>query len=935
LKTIAFILTLIAAFALYLPAFSQNDAPPPPEPLILNDQQDEYPLGLNLEILEDPTGELTIEDVTSPEFDTRFVPSQVPVPNYGFTDSVYWVRLHLDNQTQQTNEWLLKQGFANTHFIDLYTPLPDGKGFTVKQTGVLRPTTTRDIQYPDIVFNLTIPPQSQGTYYLRFQSGASMTLPLTLWTQNAFLDRALLEQILMGIFYGVLIGLLFYNLFLLFSFRELNYLFFVLLLVSLIFEDASYAGYLPVYIIPNLVIPVQYIEPLAFPLLIGSMILFTDSFLEVKRRLPKFHAVFLVLLAGWGALMLLIPFASYHILANLMLPWAVVSILAVFVAGIASWRGGYRPSRFFLLAWLGLLISMFWLFLVRLGLASSSLLSENAFRLGYLWMAVCWAIALADRINLLKAEKEKANLEVQASEARYRKLVETMNDGLGMINDQGRFTYINNRLAEMFGYPQDEIIGHLVTDFTDQENLQILARELQERRYGSRKPYELTWQRKDGSQIFTILSPVPLFEDGGRYKGAFAVVTDITERVQASRLLEQRVDERTQELTTLLGISRDISASRDLIIVLDRMLERLKTVVDYRGFAILAEEDGKWRILDQDWPTLSAEPDPIELTSSQVQEIVNEFAQEGPIQLRDADLDKANGSGFGALATRLSGGNTSNIRCWLGVPLFEKESIFGALVLGFDEAGASEDQVKVIVASTNQLAIAIENNHLYQQIRDSVMSEERNRLARELHDSVTQVLFSATLLADVLPQIWRRNPEQGLQKLDKLRQLTRGALAEMRTMLLELRPAAVVNTPMGDLLAQLAEAVTSRTGLSFQLLVEQIPPLPENVQINIYRIAQEALNNVVKHAQARSVIVSLSATPLPVESTGIARYEVRLVVQDDGVGFPSEGVRSDHMGIGIMHERAAAIQASLTVESRPGYGTQVTLIWRSQSENGS
>ncbi len=93
-----------------------------------------------------------------------------------------------------------------------------------------------------------------------------------------------------------------------------------------------------------------------------------------------------------------------------------------------------------------------------------------------------------------------------------------------------------------------------------------------------------------------------------------------------------------------------------------------------------------------------------------------------------------------------------------------------------------------------------------------------------------------------------------MQRLEKLQQLTRGALAEMRTMLLELRPSAVINTPLGDLLAQLTEAVTSRSGLPFQLFIEQIPLLPENVQTSFYRIAQEALNNVVKHAQARQVI---------------------------------------------------------------------------------
>ena len=126
------------------------------------------------------------------------------------------------------------------------------------------------------------------------------------------------------------------------------------------------------------------------------------------------------------------------------------------------------------------------------------------------------------------------------------------------------------------------------------------------------------------------------------------------------------------------------------------------------------------------------------------------------------------------------------------------------------------------------------------------------------------MLFSASLVAEVLPKIWRRDPEQALESLEELRRLTRGALAEMRTMLLELRPSALVNTPLSELLAQLTEAVTSRTGLPFQLFIEQIPSLPEDVHISFYRIAQEALNNVVKHAQASQVAVSLSAMPAPV-----------------------------------------------------------------------
>jgi signal transduction histidine kinase len=174
-----------------------------------------------------------------------------------------------------------------------------------------------------------------------------------------------------------------------------------------------------------------------------------------------------------------------------------------------------------------------------------------------------------------------------------------------------------------------------------------------------------------------------------------------------------------------------------------------------------------------------------------------------------------------------------------------------------------------------------------------------------------------------------------MQSLEELRRLTRGALAEMRTLLLELRPASVVKTPLHELLAQLTEAITGRIELTFGLFVEQIPPLPEEVHTAFYRIAQEALNNVVKHAQATRVSVRLSAArPATIAAEDVEPVVV-LVIEDDGVGFSNWKEGLIHLGISIMNERAAAIRADLSVESQPGYGTRVTLNWPGLIENSS
>jgi len=209
--------------------------------------------------------------------------------------------------------------------------------------------------------------------------------------------------------------------------------------------------------------------------------------------------------------------------------------------------------------------------------------------------------------------------------------------------------------------------------------------------------------------------------------------------------------------------------------------------------------------------------------------------------------------------------------------------------------------------------------------------QERNRLARELHDAVTQTLFSASLIAEALPALWERDQEMGRERLAMLRQMSRGALAEMRTLLLELRPAALVETSLEDLLHQLGEAVTGREGVPVTVEVEGLCELPTDLHVALYRIAQEALNNVVKHAKAGQVAVSLRCTPR-VPSPSLregegAGVKVELCIRDDGRGFDLDDVPPEHMGLGIMRERAEAVGAQLGIVSQTGRGTRLTVVW--------
>lgn len=209
------------------------------------------------------------------------------------------------------------------------------------------------------------------------------------------------------------------------------------------------------------------------------------------------------------------------------------------------------------------------------------------------------------------------------------------------------------------------------------------------------------------------------------------------------------------------------------------------------------------------------------------------------------------------------------------------------------------------------------NERLRDKAAQDAVTAERTRLARDLHDAVTQTLFSTTLITEVIPDLWEMNPVEGRRRLEELRQLTRGALAEMRTLLVELRPNALVEVPLSTLLRQLTEAMVGRSRIAIQLSAEGERRLPPDVQVGLYRIAQEALNNVFKHARATQAVVTLRQGET-----------VRLTVADDGAGFDPAAVTADHLGLKIMRERAEAIGARLSIYSEPGDGTQISVVWQ-------
>ncbi|HEX9077217.1 MAG TPA: GAF domain-containing protein, partial [Anaerolineae bacterium] len=261
---------------------------------------------------------------------------------------------------------------------------------------------------------------------------------------------------------------------------------------------------------------------------------------------------------------------------------------------------------------------------------------------------------------------------------------------------------------------------------------------------------------------------------------------------------------------------------------------------------------------------------------------------------------------------------TGSFSSVLAVPLILKDAVYGAIAL-YSHAAREFTEEDLLLASTfgDQVALALENAQLRDQVREAAAVTERSRLARELHDSVTQQLYSMNLYAEAAARLLiGGEARQAAEHLRELRDTAQEALREMRLLIFELRPLALEKTGLGTALQTRLDSVESRGGIKAELVVTGTEHLTSRVQQELYHIAQEALNNALKHSDAGHVQIRLAFLE---ESTC-------LEIHDDGVGFATDQTNNKGgLGLAGMKERAMRIGAKLQIESEPGKGTTIAV----------
>lgn len=429
-----------------------------------------FTMGRSCETLEDPDGKLTLYSVISENYSGQFKPVSAEIPNFGFTKSVYWVRFSAENSTSADITRYIEIGFPLLDRIELYTFGKNPKG----ELDLLQQDTSgrnfsffnRTIKHRNFVFPVYFPAGSERIFYMRIETDDGMIFPVTFWEITSFNDKMQKENFLFGIYYGIIIAMLFYNLFLLIFTRDKNYLSYILYISFFGMFQMSMNGLAFQYIWPDHTWWAIHANPFLIGMSCFLAALFSLRFLDMPKYTPVFSRIMTGLMTAGIILSVSSFFVPYSItiIAGQILPLAMI-LTALPTAFLSIIRGNHA-ARFYLIAWITFFIGVILSTLRVMGLIPHNFLTEHGLQIGSGFEMVLLSIALADRINIMKKEKEEAQQEVITTQ---QEVVDNLNRSKHEIEEAHRLLSLSEEKYRLLVEGTSDII------FSLDENLNFIT----------------------------------------------------------------------------------------------------------------------------------------------------------------------------------------------------------------------------------------------------------------------------------------------------------------------------------------------------------------------------------------------------------------------------------------------------------------------------
>ncbi|KAA6180635.1 MAG: response regulator [Gammaproteobacteria bacterium] len=382
-----------------------------------NETTRSLPLGRVMQVLEDPSGSVTLADARSAALADRYTRHDKDTLNAGYSRSAFWLKVdlhYLPKDPKALRTWLLELAYPPLDHLELYVPDDTGAYRLAGRTGDALPFASREIRQNNYLFNVDFKAGEQKTLYLRLQSEGSIQAPLTLWSSTAYLEDQPLRLYVLGLIYGVLLGMLVYNLFIYLSVRDTSYLYYILYIASFGMYQLSVNGAAVEYFWPDN----PWWANAATPFLIGASALFGSlfarSFLHTALYSRWLDRLLLVLVGTGAVVMLLSLMTSYALALRLATALALIFTVTIFVAGIKAWCCGQRVARYFIIAWSAFLIGGVVNTMMVLGYLPNVFFTMYSSQIGSAIEVALLSLALADRINAMR--EQQAQILFEASQ---------------------------------------------------------------------------------------------------------------------------------------------------------------------------------------------------------------------------------------------------------------------------------------------------------------------------------------------------------------------------------------------------------------------------------------------------------------------------------------------------------------------------------------
>jgi PAS domain S-box-containing protein len=507
------------------------------------------------------------------------------------------------------------------------------------------------------------------------------------------------------------------------------------------------------------------------------------------------------------------------------------------------------------------------------------------------------------------------------SETRYRALFEHALEGIFRSIPEGRFVEVNPALVRMLGYTSaDEVLALRLPDelYLDPPERTRLRQQYEST--GVLNGVEAHWKKKDGSPLVVRLYARTLCNAQGTVVGYEGMVLDITQQKQAEAALQQQIQLARGQTLTLVNTLRALARAPALEEFAGQVLTAIARQVEACVATVWVYEDG------QDRPSLIllyeagrlrpagtldewvASYPPLVRESALWQKLVQ---TRKPIVVEDVahQLDLASRETLAA----------QGVKTLLLVPLLMAKDVIGWLGLRHTTLRSYlPEEVALAEALSHQITLAMQLTRLAEQAQRAAVLEERNRLAREIHDSLAQGLTGVILQIEAAQRVLTSNPRKASTRLEDARTLACESLAEARHSVLALRSKTLEQESLSMALAQLAKRAATASSLAITSQVRgTVRALPAEEEQQLYRIAQEAVYNACTHAQARAIRINLC----------FGKWRVQLQVQDDGRGLDAqELVNGNGLGLTSMRERAEQIGGRFSLTAQLGKGTKIKVV---------